>query len=1021
MDRYALVIGVSEYSGNGFKKLTKPVKDAEAVAQVLEAYGDFGVTRLPSRVKEDEESYEVAAKNLPGATLQKRIKKFLTEDAANKNALIYFSGHGFTAENENGDRVGYLASSDCSVELDEDGQVIEERNGIPLGRLNKFITDSKVSSLVLILDCCNSGYFLESFSVRRNLTEFKFERDYYLITACGSSKKAYEGREYSILTGALLRGLRAENAGRKGRITGDRLFDFISEELAHSRQEPLRMGWGQSIVIVRHDLSTLANASILVPINNDDPKGLEKGLADDAVAFQFNPENPYLGLQAFESEQATYFGGREKAVRALLDHLTENRFLAIIGASGSGKSSLVKAGLLPELQGDRIPGSRDWRVEFFRVGQQADPAHALAEMLAQNHEQQADPAHALAEMLAQNHEQQLFSASEDWVKGEWDTEMPAQNHEQQLFLLFIDQFEELFTLCPDEIERQQVIEAIAQAATDPNSPARIILAIRGDFLDRLAQYPAAAALLNRSTQPSTYIVSPLTLPELEEAIEKPAAQHGVTFEPGLVAQIASDVQGQAGALPQLQYALRELWQECIQGEGRQLTLECYEEIGGVEGALQKRAEALYATFSPSEQGFIQRLMLDMVESAETEQPTRRPIAWKRVQEISGSVQSQEVVKTLTTERLLVADERGLQVAHEALFSKWSRCAEWIAENRDNISRHRRLERDAQDWFDHAKGKDYLLPLGKLVEFETWQDQLELLEWEAEFVWESRKECDRLQQEEEARQQREIDGLNKLVKAEKGRRNWAIAGAGLAIVAFAASFLGFTQAQWAKQVILASFFGVSQPEQVQQILSEGVKAIDDGLKEASQLKGKNDETALQYYRQIREKIYARLDEVRGLQKDAKTEEETAQLQEFQKVLEGKLPKAENGLIELIEQHRIQTQLKTELEQNKIKEALQTTRKILMEDTGADRNSDGLVGSQEQELKLIPCATLKSIEELWRDSKKCAWLGAKGDFVDPNCTALGGSSLIVDVFDQFDWQRVGIYISEECKLSSNSRGK
>ena len=337
MARYALVIGISEYQSPRLGNLQKPVADAEAVAQILEQYGDFqSVKRFPVRWK-DQNSAELAAKKVTGVELGRELKTFLQEQAAHHEALIYFSGHGFTVYDNLGQQKGYLAASDCQVEVGENHQVIEQRHGISLDSFNELIRDSQLSSLVVLLDCCHSGYFLERQLIKQTLTAFSSQKDYYLITACRSYEDALaiKTEEYSIFTNAVLKGLAPENASKNRRVSGDRLFDYISSELKTVLQEPIRMGWGRSITLVTYpQLKSTANG--------------EK---------EFNPENPYRGLYSFESEQAKYFFGREQAIRALLDRTNNNRFLAVIGASGCGKSSLVKAGLLPHLKDNKLPGT----------------------------------------------------------------------------------------------------------------------------------------------------------------------------------------------------------------------------------------------------------------------------------------------------------------------------------------------------------------------------------------------------------------------------------------------------------------------------------------------------------------------------------------------------------------------------------------------------------------------------------------------------------------------------------------
>ncbi|MEH1813763.1 MAG: caspase family protein [Nostoc sp.] len=701
MARYALVIGIVEYVSPSLPRLSKTTNDAEAIAQLLEQYGDFqSVQRLPQRWNKDKNGYEMAASKVIGAQLGQDLRTFLLEQAANNEALIYFSGHGFTISDNLGQQNGYLASSDCQIEF-KDNENVEQKYGISLDSLNDLIRDSQLSSLVMLLDCCHSGYFLERQLIERTLNTFSSQKDYYLITACRGFERAgvIKSEEYSIFTGAVVKGLTAENVGSSRRISGDRLFDFVSNELKGSVQEPIRMGWGRSITLVTYP-------------QLDIPRG-------EKVAF--NQENPYRGLYAFESEQAQYFCGRDEAVRTLISRLAQSRFLAVIGYSGSGKSSLVKAGLLPQLKGDRLPGSSQWEIASFTPGEH--PLGKLVDILTR--QQQQDKPH----------------------------------------LLFIDQFEEVFTLCQDDEERKAFIRLIAQEVKKGEGETRIILTIRGDFLNRCADYREIITLIN-NIPPTSFIITPMSFTELEEAIEKPAKLHGVTFEHSLVSQIAADVINRPGALPIMQYALKELWRVCIEEpESPQplLNRKGYEEIGGVKGALDKRATILYESLTTIDQAFARRLFMELVRLSETGEVTRRRASWERLNTISDSLQQlQRVVGLLagSQQRLIITDEKTVEVAHEALLSEWKLLNAWIAENLENIRLSRSLEEDCQEWVQRFNKLDEALLTGaKLAVFSEWvnKTQPRLTPLESEFLHKSLEKRDReiQAQLEQERQLREL--------------------------------------------------------------------------------------------------------------------------------------------------------------------------------------------------------------------------------------------------------------------------
>ncbi|OYQ63145.1 hypothetical protein B9G53_18550 [Pseudanabaena sp. SR411] len=660
MARYALVIGISEYSGGQFRNLKNPVTDAEAVAQILEKYGNFHVKRIPSITNEDKKTYKVTRKPLNKNILESELTKFLQEQATKSDALIYFSGHGFAQlDTLNNESEGFLAASDCMLKFNNDKtKVISNENSVSLDRLNKLIGNTNLSSLVVILDCCNSGYFASGELIRRSLKKFNTQSDYYLITASQSYEKAYESEEYSLFTQALLKGLKPENAGSDGKVSGDRLFDFINTELRNSRQEPTRAGWGRSITIVEFASQN----------------------RDQSSEPDFKSHNPYRGLAAFEEQQADFFYGRETATRDLIKRITDSTFLAVSGTSGCGKSSLIKAGLLPYLAKDYIPDSSNWVVKSFTP--EDSPLRKLAKALEH------------------------------------------RPPESQTLLLFIDQFEEVFTLCKDEHDRKEFISQITKEATNPNQSTRVIITIRGDFLQQCAEYPETATLINRN-EPTTYFITPHTEIELEKAIAEPARKQGVIFEDGLISEILQDVANQSGALPLLQYALTELWNACIKDNTRsQLTREKYAEIGRVGGALQKSAEELYRDLAPKDKDYVRRLFMELVELSDVDQNTRRRVSLPRLQDIADSPeQFQRILGQLSAHnrRLVVANDKTVEVAHEVLLSGWERLQNWIKEDRENTQFSRELEAKAEEWkTNYDKQEDALLTGLPLAKYEVWR-------------------------------------------------------------------------------------------------------------------------------------------------------------------------------------------------------------------------------------------------------------------------------------------------------------
>ncbi|NJR76910.1 MAG: hypothetical protein HC773_31955 [Scytonema sp. CRU_2_7] len=310
-------------------------------------------------------------------------------------------------------------------------------------------------------------------------------------------------------------------------------------------------------------------------------------------------------------------------------------------------------------------------------------------------------------------------------------------------MLFIDQFEEIFTLCQDEEERKAFINLVVQEVKTNERQTRIILTIRGDFLNRCADYLEIAALIN-SVPPTSFILTPMSFTELEEAIEKPANLHGVTFERGLVSQIAQDVINRPGALPILQYALKELWRVCIEKPESPepfLTHKGYEEIGGVKGALDKRATILHQSLTSVDQEFVRRLFMELVQLTESGEVTRRRASWNRLEAVADSQpQMQRVVGLLagSQQRLIITDANTVEVAHEALLSEWKLLNSWIAENQENIRLGRSLDEDCQEWHQRFnQSDDALLTGAKLAKIAEWVERTQprLTPMETEFFLE----------------------------------------------------------------------------------------------------------------------------------------------------------------------------------------------------------------------------------------------------------------------------------------------
>jgi DNA-binding SARP family transcriptional activator/WD40 repeat protein len=412
--------------------------------------------------------------------------------------------------------------------------------------------------------------------------------------------------------------------------------------------------------------------------------------------------NPYKGLRSFAEADATDFFGREAFVERLLERIRKaGRFLAVVGPSGSGKSSAVRAGLVPAIRGGSLPGSEGWFVSEMVPG-----PHPMEELESALLRVAARPPVGLLQLL-ESGPRGLLQASDRIIP------------EGSELLLVVDQFEELFTLSQDETERSLVLESMRVAAADPGSRVRIVATLRADFYDRPLNYPRFGELLGASTE----VMTPLAPDELERAIVRPAEAVGLGVEPALVAQVASDVVEQPGALPLVQYALTELFDR--RDEGR-LTRSAYSDIGGVGGALAARAEQLYATRNDAGRGAVRQLFLRLVTLGEGVADARRRVPISELSAIEVDLQAMKAVldsfgrhRLLTFDRDPATREPTVEVAHEALLRSWPRLRGWVDAAREDVRMLRRLEDAAAEWERNGREPSYLLRGSRLDQFESW--------------------------------------------------------------------------------------------------------------------------------------------------------------------------------------------------------------------------------------------------------------------------------------------------------------
>jgi WD40 repeat protein/DNA-binding SARP family transcriptional activator len=405
---------------------------------------------------------------------------------------------------------------------------------------------------------------------------------------------------------------------------------------------------------------------------------------------------PFKGLAAFESSDAEFFCGRDRIVSELIARLAEWPLVGILGPSGIGKSSLLRAGVLPALRAGALPGSAGWRQVLVRPGK--DPARELERALG------GDP-ERVVERLGRG----------------------------QRIVVAVDQLEDLFTVCEDDSLRREFLERLVALAGDHERRMLLLCTLRADFYGRLSLYPRFAELLSRSHA----LVGPMDRAELREAIEQPAARAGLEVEDGLVEVLLAELADEPGSLPLLSTTMLELWQA---RDGRMLRLQDYRAAGGVRSGIARIAESAYTRLANDERRVARDLLLRLADIADGS-AERRLVALSEVMNIKGAPR---VLATLIDARLLTVGEGTVELSHEALLREWPRYRGWLEEDRVVRQVHAHLRVAAREW--DARGRDpgdlYRgARLAAALEFRSQHpDRMDRLE--REFVGASRLEADR---------------------------------------------------------------------------------------------------------------------------------------------------------------------------------------------------------------------------------------------------------------------------------------
>jgi signal transduction histidine kinase len=423
---------------------------------------------------------------------------------------------------------------------------------------------------------------------------------------------------------------------------------------------------------------------------------------------------PYRGLRPFREEDAGFFFGRDSFVGSLVKAIGQHQLVAVIGPSGSGKSSVVSAGLLPRLR--RIdPNSCIWEIVEFRPGDR--PLQSLSASLLPLLEQEISEVDRLMEMgkLAKALAEQAIRLR-DVVES-----ILAKQEGTDRLLLFVDQLEELYTLCSDETTRRRFLAELMDAAV--HGRVTVVFALRGDFYGHALKFRSFADML----QGSVLNLGPMLRDELRMAVAEPAHRIGADFEKDLVERILDDVGEESGNLPLLEFALTELW---ARRQGGLLTHKAYRAIGGIRGAIVQRAETVFGSLKEPEQDLARRIFVQLVRPGEGTEDTRRRA---RLDELlsyfpTPSEQGRKVIKHMADARLVVTgleestNEETVEIVHEALIRGWDRLRGWMKEDRVYRVWQERFRVALRQWEESGRDEGALLRGVPLQEAGTWMNQ-----------------------------------------------------------------------------------------------------------------------------------------------------------------------------------------------------------------------------------------------------------------------------------------------------------